>query len=121
MFAPVEIAVGLLELKLGPINLGQARRALDLQILVVKPAEQSILRHLVSNVQGQLGNPAIDLRSNRNLIRRANIPGRIDDEANIARLDRGSGRAGRCAIGRVEGRRFLPEEKTPETETRHYD
>src|SRR5206468_5602510 len=98
-FVAEKRALRFLKRELCTVDLAFARLLFNLQVAIIKPAEQGTLRNLVADVHGKFVNAPIDFRSNRNLIGRPNIPCRGHSEANAPRLNRGV----RDALTRLKG------------------
>src|SRR6185503_17949248 len=80
---PIE-ASRLLDLEPCAVDLSEALRALDLQILIVEAAEQFAFFDTITNVHRQFGDPTVHLGSDRDLIGGTNVTGRVDGKPNVA-------------------------------------
>src|SRR5947208_3134897 len=121
MFGPFEVTGGFLKGKFRAINFRHPLGAFDLKILIIESAEQFALADFVADIDWQLGNASVDFRANRNLVGGTDVARRVDNKANIARLNDSGGRPRGCVGGWLNDRTMTPKKIASGAETGEHD
>src|SRR3954451_23015986 len=87
----IPVALSLFDTEFGAFDFGEIGGAFLLEFFVIQLEEQGALFHGVANVNGESVDLSVDLRTNRDLLGRANLTGGINSETNVAQLHRGNG------------------------------
>ncbi len=90
LLRPLVIALGLLQVQPGFLDVREIRGALLLEQLIVQPKQQRVLLDVVADVHRQLQHQAVDLRADGDLLGGGNFTRGINCEVDVTPLDGGS-------------------------------
>ena len=93
LLRPLVVAFGLFQVQLRLLDVGEIRRALLLEFLVVQLEQQVAFLEAVAQVHRQQVHLAVDFGAHGHLLGGGDLAGGIDGEVDVAQLGGGGGRA----------------------------
>ena len=91
-FVGFKIALGFSQLQFGACDFGVARGDLNLEVLIVESKQQTSFAHFITDIDQQLVDAPVDLRTHGHLLSRPNLARDGDRESDIFAF--GNGRRG---------------------------